>query len=230
MKKSVLVLGLLLSSTTAFARGGDFGVGNGGDGLEMAFGGSTQGPSSPESLSVTYEGLQKTWDKAKMISEAMLVGSWKEIARASDPQPSRCREEALYDSKGLKNSDDSLPTLQIRYMKKSELELTGEEVNSILAITFFNIGESNINQGPYKVRSEESQFARYRYDGHGNIDKDGIDGSSSYVDYYCKLLPVGGKMICKYVTINSFPREGQATLYDKVCTSFGVFTKESSKK
>lgn len=80
---------------------------------------------------------------------------------------------------GILNRDDTTVTLSF-----SELErrVPGGKVQKIEVMTAKNLGNKEIEQGPFEYRSEEPQFSLFMY------TEEGGSQSSDYVRHSCRLI------------------------------------------
>lgn len=217
MKKSVLILGMLLSSASAFAlRGGDFGVGNGGDGLEMAFAGNATTLAAPAPISnegMNYKKLKELWEQGVPLNEQILTGQWKLVVEAKISPACGDSDRAEQNINGIKNDDGSVTTLDFKTTYGGGNDFTGSPGRPMFSVSILNIIFKNLNQGPYKVDSREPQFAFWYYLAYGT----GINGrvrSEAYAELSCRglrgnpnriLCSLSGKNVKSAVDKNADP-------------------------
>jgi hypothetical protein len=185
-----------MTNSVALA-GGDYGVGNGSDGLDLSITKlasvrSQHQFSAPVSIPSKYEishsDMLKLWQESSPTSKESLKGLWKEVAETASQNCECTNIKMEYDASGIKNHDGSVRMLRFKEILKPSNPFGRTQNGLVLSVELFNLGRSgekvpDTNQGPYEVDSREPQFAQWGY----NSNFDGLD-KSAYFEYSCRLL------------------------------------------
>ena len=145
-----------------------------------------------------FDKYQQAWDEAAEMSKADLRGVWLSTAVAVNPECKRMGKSQA-DPRGLRNPDGSNAfALQFMFWPYE---------NTDMYVGVYHLGAYYLNQGPYKMSTEEPHFSTYGY--VRNTNQMVLD---SRFEWSCRETAPGIQMLCSIRFV--YDRETK----DPICT------------
>lgn len=200
MKRLMILAVMVLGSSLAIAKAGDFGVGNGGDGLELSFDGARPlgAPTELPGSRIRYSDLKAVWDQGLPLSEKVLLGRWRLVAFTTTKSCAYAGPDT-YNPNGIETTDGSIPTLEFKRLTKTVDDFTGAPPIQVFAVNLLNLSPGS-SQGPYPVNPLAPQFSQWGYT-NDDLDRD------VYFEYSCRGVSKAENRIVCALALRSLQKE-----------------------